>query len=93
MKILKYLSSILPLITVILTVSLYLLSNDLSHIGYEVSSIEDQINLYREENEILRQQMSSLDSIYNLSELATEMGFVYPQKIENISDFADVALR
>ena len=67
---------ILICITLILSVGRVVVSNRISTSGLILDGINDKINFYKTQNDILSEKLLSLSSFSNLSTTAAKLGFV-----------------
>lgn len=69
------------------------ISNRISTSGVELGKTEDTVKKYETENTMLREQISALSSLSNISSAAAKIGFVESKSAFAISTARPIALR
>ena len=77
--------SSMPVFAVCLVVSQIILSNQLVGSGKAVRNIDLTIDAIRSENESLDHHVASASSLITISERATQLGFVEPEKTQYVT--------
>ncbi|MBI2033137.1 MAG: hypothetical protein HYT10_01585 [Candidatus Levybacteria bacterium] len=68
--------TIIFFIIIILSIVQVSISNSLSTTGIQLSKLEKEIAVYKRDNTLLREEVLSDSSLYNIASKASEMGFV-----------------
>lgn len=76
----------LPLIAVVLVVLQIIVANELAGAGHTLSQVDEQIQKYAKENEILDMKIASASSLLTVEAQARVIGFVEPQKDSIITE-------
>lgn len=92
MKILRILSKILPLITIVL-IGLYVFAtNELVGVGRTIHDVDRTTEAIQAENEMLSRQVASASALSVIEEKAGNLGYVKPSNFVTIGEEA-VALK
>ncbi len=84
MKILRFTSKILPVVTIVLIVIEIFATNELVGVGRTIRDVDTAIDVTQEENDNLSHQVASASALWVIEEKANAMGYKKPSQYVSI---------